>query len=241
MLTGKITIITGATKGIGRAIATHFADSNAIVYGIGRDKEALDSLAQYSPNIHAIQADICETSNLKNLFMTIQKEHGHIDVLVNNAGIMNDALLGMISEDMISSMFQTNVFSVIQLTQLAARFMKRQKAGSIINIASIIGVHGNAGQSVYSATKGAVISFTKSAAKELADSNIRVNAIAPGIIQTDLINNVPEEKLNERISQIKLGRIGTPEDIAKSALFLASDSSSYVTGQILCVDGLTIL
>ena len=241
MLSNKVAIITGATKGIGKAISLLFSENNAVVYGIGRNQEELDSLALQSSNIHPIQADIRNTDELKSIFMSIFKEHGHIDILVNNAGIMNDALIGMISEDMVSEMFQTNVFSVISLTQLATRFMKRQKSGCIINIASIIGVNGNAGQSVYSATKGAVISFTKSAAKELASSGIRVNAIAPGIINTSLLDNVPEQKLQERISQIKLGRIGQPSDVANTVLFLASDSSNYMTGQVLHVDGLTIL
>lgn len=241
MLSKKIAIITGATKGIGKAITQLFADSNAIIYGIGRDECELNALEQYSPNIHSVKADVCHTDEFKNIFQAIYKQHGHIDILVNNAGVMNDALIGMISEEMILDMFQTNVFSVIQLTQLAARFMKKQKFGNIINIASIIGLQGNSGQSVYSATKGAIISFTKSAAKELAPSNIRVNAIAPGIIKTDLLSTVPENKLLERISTIKLGRIGQPADVAKTALFLASDYSEYITGQIISVDGLTIL
>lgn len=241
MLSKKIAIITGATKGIGKAITQLFADSNAIIYGIGRDECELNALEQYSPNIHSVKADVCHTDDFKNIFQTIYKQHGHIDILVNNAGVMNDALIGMISEEMILDMFQTNVFSVIQLTQLAARFMKKQKFGNIINIASIIGLQGNSGQSVYSATKGAIISFTKSAAKELAPSNIRVNAIAPGIIKTDLLSTVPENKLLERISTIKLGRIGQPTDVAKTALFLASDYSEYIAGQIISVDGLTIL
>ena len=241
MLSKKIAIITGATKGIGKAITQLFADSNAIIYGIGRDECELNALEQYSPNIHSVKADVCHTDEFKTIFQAIYKQHGHIDILVNNAGVMNDALIGMISEEMILDMFQTNVFSVIQLTQLAARFMKKQKFGNIINIASIIGLQGNSGQSVYSATKGAIISFTKSAAKELAPSNIRVNAIAPGIIKTDLLSTVPENKLLERISTIKLGRIGQPADVAKTALFLASDYSEYITGQIISVDGLTIL
>lgn len=241
MLSGKIAIVTGATKGIGRAITLLYANCGAIVYAIGRDQSDLDALAIQSANIHPIQCDICQFEQIKNFFLSIYKEEGHIDILVNNAGIMNDALIGMISEDMISKMFTTNVFATIQLTQFAARFMKRQQSGSIINIASIIGLYGNAGQSVYSATKGAVIAFTKSAAKELATNQIRVNAIAPGIIDTDLLSNVPDDKLQERISQIKLGRIGQPEDIANTALFLASDSSNYITGQIIQVDGLTTL
>ena len=241
MLSNKIAIITGATKGIGKAISLLFSESNAIVYGIGRNQEELDALRLHASNIHPIEAEICEPAKLKDVFISIYKEHGHIDILVNNAGIMNDSLIGMISDDMVSEMFQTNVFSVISLTQLATRFMKRQKSGCIINIASIIGINGNAGQSVYSATKGAVISFTKSAAKELADSGIRVNAIAPGIIETSLLANVPENKLEERISQIKLGRIGQPLDVANTALFLASDASHYITGQVIQVDGLTVL
>ncbi|MGN0438101.1 MAG: SDR family NAD(P)-dependent oxidoreductase [Lachnospiraceae bacterium] len=241
MLSEKVAIITGATKGIGKATTQLFSDSNAIVYGIGRDKEQLSLLSSISPNINPIQADVCDVSTMREIIMSIQKNHGHIDILVNNAGIMKDALLGMISEEMIQEMFQTNVFSTIQLTQFVARIMKRQKSGSIINISSIVGVNGNAGQCVYSATKGAIISFTKSAAKELANNGIRVNAIAPGIINTDLISNIPEQKLNDHIAKIKIGRIGEPEDIAKTALFLASDLSSYITGQIIGVDGMTIL
>lgn len=241
MLSNKVAIITGATKGIGRAITLLFAESNATVYGIGRNQEELNELKFNNSNIYTIKADVRDTVELKNVFMSIYKEHGHIDILVNNAGIMNDALIGMITEDVMLEMFQTNVFSVISLTQLVTRFMKRQKSGCIINIASIIGINGNAGQSVYSATKGAVISFTKSAAKELASSGIRVNAIAPGIIETSLLENVPEQKLEERFSQIRLGRIGQPMDVANTALFLASDLSSYVTGQVLQVDGLTII
>lgn len=241
MLSEKIAIVTGATKGIGKEITRLFATSNAIVYGIGRNIDTLSELAQHNTNIIPVQLDICETQAVQAKLQEIYKKHGHIDILVNNAGIMKDALLGMISEELILEMFQTNVFSTIQITQYASRFMKRQKNGNIINIASIIGTNGNAGQCVYSSTKGAIISFTKSAAKELASSGIRVNAIAPGIIDTNLISSVPEAKLEERKAQIKLGRIGQPEDIAKTALFLASDSSSYITGQIITVDGLTTI
>ncbi|MBO5388809.1 MAG: SDR family oxidoreductase [Lachnospiraceae bacterium] len=241
MLSNKVAIITGATKGIGKAISQLFCQSNAVVYGIGRNQDNLNELSELYHNFHPINADICDTSQTKNIFTSIYKEQGHIDILINNAGIMSDSLIGMISDEQIFNMFQTNVFSVIQFTQMASRFMKKQKSGSIINIASIIGVHGNAGQSVYSATKGAVISFTKSAAKELSSYGIRVNAIAPGIINTDLISNVPEDKLAKRISQIQLGRIGQPIDVANTALFLATDMSGYITGQIINVDGLAIL
>lgn len=241
MLKGKTAIVTGATKGIGKAIAQLFADQGAVVYGLGRNQEDLNKLNEYADNMHAVLADVCNGNQCKEIFSTIYKEEGRIDILVNNAGIMQDALIGMITDSQIQMLFQTNVYAVIQLTQLAARFMKRRKEGIILNLSSIIGTNGNPGQSVYSATKGAVISFTKSAAKELAPQGIRVNAIAPGIIQTDLLASVPEEKLQERISKIQLGRMGTPQEVAEAALFLASDRSRYISGQILGVDGVTIL
>jgi 3-oxoacyl-[acyl-carrier protein] reductase len=241
MLSGKIAVVTGATRGIGKKIAYQYADANAVVYAVGRDKKALAEIDSYAENIHSIELDITQVDFVKKVLMNIYKEENRIDILVNNAGIMNDALLGMISEKMIQEMFSVNVFSVIQMTQLVSRFMKRQKSGCIINIASIIGIEGNAGQSVYSATKGAVIAFTKSAAKELAKDGIRVNAIAPGIIETSLLDNVPEDKMKQRLSSVCMGRVGRPEDVAKAALFLADGMSEYISGQVIRVDGLTIM
>ena len=241
MLSGKIPVVTGATRGIGKKIAYQYADANAVVYAVGRDKKALAEIDSYAENIHSIELDITQVDFVKKVLMNIYKEENRIDILVNNAGIMNDALLGMISEKMIQEMFSVNVFSVIQMTQLVSRFMKRQKSGCIINIASIIGIEGNAGQSVYSATKGAVIAFTKSAAKELAKDGIRVNAIAPGIIETSLLDNVPEDKMKQRLSSVCMGRVGRPEDVAKAALFLADGMSEYISGQVIRVDGLTIM
>ncbi len=241
MLSGKIAVVTGATRGIGKEIVYQYADSNAVVYAIGRDKKSLAEIDGYAENIHSLELDITQLDSVKKVLMDIYKKENKIDILVNNAGVMNDALLGMISEDMIQEMFNVNVFSVIQMTQLVSRFMKRQKNGCIINIASIVGIEGNAGQSVYSATKGAVISFTKSAAKELASNGIRVNAIAPGIIDTSLLDNVPEEKMKQRLSAVCMGRIGQPGDIAKAALFLAGSMSEYISGQVIRVDGLTIM
>lgn len=241
MLSGKIAVVTGATRGIGKETVYQYADSNAVVYAIGRDKKSLAEIDCYAENIHSLELDITQLDSVKKVLMDIYKKENKIDILVNNAGVMNDALLGMISEDMIQEMFNVNVFSVIQMTQLVSRFMKRQKNGCIINIASIVGIEGNAGQSVYSATKGAVISFTKSAAKELASDGIRVNAIAPGIIDTSLLDNVPEEKMKQRLSAVCMGRIGQPGDIAKAALFLAGSMSEYISGQVIRVDGLTIM
>ena len=236
-----VILVTGASRGIGKEIVYQYADSNAVVYAIGRDKKSLAEIDCYAENIHSLELDITQLDSVKKVLMDIYKKENKIDILVNNAGVMNDALLGMISEDMIQEMFNVNVFSVIQMTQLVSRFMKRQKNGCIINIASIVGIEGNAGQSVYSATKGAVISFTKSAAKELASNGIRVNAIAPGIIDTSLLDNVPEEKMKQRLSAVCMGRIGQPGDIAKAALFLAGSMSEYISGQVIRVDGLTIM
>ena len=245
MLTQKTVIVTGSSKGIGRNIARLFATQGAVVYAIGRQKDELSSLVEESKDlqgtIREVVLDIRDMEKVKEVWKGIYKEEGKIDILVNNAGIMKDALLGMITGEMMDEIFSINVFSLIQLTQLTARFMTRKKSGSIINMASIIGTNGNAGQSVYAASKGAVISFTKSAAKELAPSGIRVNAIAPGIVDTDLLKEVPEEQLKRRTQQIKMGRIATPEDIVGTALYLASDLSNYVTGQIISVDGATIL
>ncbi len=230
----KIVIITGGNRGIGSAAAEEFLAQNHTVYSISRHPSA-------HPDVISIEADVRDTSTIKEAFLDIYKQHDKIDVLVNNAGIMEDALIGMISADKMLEQFQINVFSTIELTQLAVRFMKRKKSGCIVNVASIIGTNGNAGQSVYSATKGAVISFTKSAAKELSPYGIRVNAVAPGIIDTSLIQNVPPAAMQKRISQIGMGRVGTPEEIGKAIFFLSSENASYISGQVLGIDGCAIL
>lgn len=233
-MAGRVVIITGGSRGIGKAAAAEFAERGDIVYSVARHPSGAEK-------VRSLEADIRDTARLKQLLQDIFKEHGRIDVLVNNAGMMEDALIGMISSQKLLEQFQVNVFAVIELTQLAVRFMKRRKSGCIVNVASIIGTNGNAGQSVYSATKGAVISFTKSAAKELAPDGIRVNAVAPGIIETELIEKVPEEKMRKRIEAVGLGRVGTPEEAARAIAFLASEEASYISGQILGVDGCAVL
>lgn len=246
MLREKVVIVTGASRGIGEEITKQFVENNAIVYAVARDEEKLEKLARQlnkkqQGKMIPVPMDLKNVIQMKELVSYINKEHGRINVLVNNAGIMKDAFLGMISDQMIQELFEANVFATIQMTQLVARLMKRKKEGTIINIASIIGTNGNAGQSIYSATKGAVISFTKSIAKELASFNIRANAVAPGIIQTDLIKEVPQDLLEKRVAGIKMGRMGTVEEVGNVVTFLASDSSKYVTGQVIGVDGCTII
>lgn len=166
-----------------------------------------------------------------------QKNLGRLDVLVNNAGVMDDALLGMVNERQMESTFSINIEAVIYHMQYASRLMTRQKQGSIINVSSIIGRTGNAGQVVYASSKAAVIGATYSAAKELGVHNIRVNAVAPGFIDTDMTKQFSEEVYKQRLSGIKMNRMGRPEEVANTILFLASDLSSYVTGQVIGVDG----
>ncbi len=173
--------------------------------------------------------------------MQIIKERGRIDVLVNNAGIVSYELLGMIQLEKLRNMFEINVVAMIQLIQVVSRVMSRHKSGSIINISSIVGVEGVKGQLAYSATKGAVISLTRSAAKELASNNIRVNAIAPGMVDTERFRAVLEKNFKERISDIAMGRLAKPTDIANACVFLGSDLAEYISGQILGVDGCTII
>jgi len=245
MLKGKITLVTGASRGIGRQIAFTFAENGATVYANARKENSLDNLLKecegFSGKIIPVYFDVTDADASKNFIIKIKKESGKLDCLVNNAGIMKDALIGMIDKKTIYEIFETNVFAVMELTQLVARIMTRQKSGSIINLASIVGVNGNKGQLVYSASKGAVIAMTKTAAKELASQNIRVNAIAPGMIDTEMFRSIGVEKVAERLANIGMGRLGTPEDVAKICLFLASDLSEYVTGQIVGVDGAAII
>ncbi len=245
LLKGKIALVTGASRGIGNAIAELFAQNGASVYANARKIGSLDSLLAKCENssgrIMPLYFDVTDAAAAKQAVMRIKKESGRLDCLVNNAGIMPDALIGMIDQKVAREVFEVNVFAVMELIQLAARVMVRQKSGSIINLASIVGVNGNKGQLVYSASKGAVIAMTKTAAKELAPAGIRVNAIAPGMIDTDLFRSVGAEKVSGLLRNIGLGRLGKPSEIANAALFLASDMASYVTGQILGADGAALV
>ncbi|MGI6226029.1 MAG: SDR family NAD(P)-dependent oxidoreductase [Peptococcales bacterium] len=242
LLEGKVALVTGASRGIGRSIVERFASEGATVYANSRQAGSIDPICmdlscQHSTEVIPVYYDVTDSLKTKDVFVKIMKERKQLDILVNNAGVMEDALIGMISLDLMHKIFDTNVFAVINHLQLAARLMKKGKSGSIINLSSIVGMNGNPGQSVYSASKGAVVALTKTAAKELGPDHIRVNAIAPGMIDTDMYRSIGEEKMSEHLGMIKLGRIGNPEDIADAALFLASDLSRYVTGQILGVDG----
>jgi 3-oxoacyl-[acyl-carrier protein] reductase len=242
LLAGKTILITGCNRGIGYEIAKLFVSNGALVYANARKNGSLNDLVselpnEFSENIIPVYFDVNDSYKLKQVFLRIIKENKRLDCLVNNAGIMKDALIGMVTKELMLELFETNVFAVMDLTQYAVRLMRRENYGSIINISSIAGISGNEGQIAYSSSKGAVNSMTKTAAKELAKYNIRVNAIAPGVIDTDLISGIGQDKLNLIKSKIGMGRPGNPNDVANLALFLASDLSSYITGQIICVDG----
>ena len=241
MLEGKFVVVTGANRGIGEAIARLFAKNNANLFLVAREISNVESIATELADNFKIKAiplecDLSDEQSLKSFFRALRKERKNIDILINNAGVMDDSLLGMISHNSMRNIFEVNTLSVISLMQYAARAMG-ENGGSIVNISSIIGTNGNRGQVVYSASKAAVIGATKSAAKELANRNIRVNVIAPGFIETDLVRNIPEKIFKERLNSIAMERIGGPEEVANCALFLASELSSYVTGQVLGVDG----
>ena len=242
LLEGSVGWITGASRGIGRATALETARQGANLILSARSLEGLKETAQEiekaggnSPKI--IVCDVADFDSLKSAFKEVQAHSKRLDFLVNNAGILRDAIIGMIGSAQIEEVMRTNIFSVIHIMQFAARLMMVRKSGSIVNVASIIGRTGNAGQVVYSASKAAVIGATKSAARELGPQGIRVNAVAPGVIDTSMISNIPAEKLKDLSSSIKIGRLGTADEVARVICMLASDYTSYVTGQVVGVDG----
>ncbi|RHR51860.1 SDR family NAD(P)-dependent oxidoreductase [Clostridium sp. AF18-27] len=235
LLKDKICFVSGAGKGLGRAIVEAFLREGAIVYANDREIGSLEIYAD-NPNVEIMYFDVSDSYADKEAILRIKKEKGCLDVLVNNAGIMTDALIGTISRALMEEIFATNVFGTMELLQLAAKQMISQHSGSIINLSSIVGITGNPGQLVYSATKGAIIALTKTAAKELGPRGIRVNAIAPGMIDTDMMRSIGDIHLQHHISNIPLGRLGRPTEIAEACVYLASDMSSYVTGHILQVD-----
>ena len=247
LLSGKVIIVTGAGQGIGQAMAVEFAKQGAVVYAndirSGTVEIWCEEINRKSAGeVRPLIFDITDEAEAKTAVMQVKKECGRIDGLVNNAGVEFNELIGMISVSNMQKMFSVNVFGTINMLQLVSRVMSRQDTGgSIVNIASMTALRGNRGQLVYSATKGAVVSLTKSAAKELAEKKIRVNAIAPGITNTAMMRQADPEKIQNRINNICMGRLAEPEDIAKACVFMLSDLSGYVSGQILAVDGCTIM
>ncbi len=246
LLKDKVCLVTGANRGIGAAIIKRFAEEGAIVYASARKPESLAGMAaslseSTDGSVFEQYFDVTDSTAARQAIMQIKQRQGHLDVLINNAGIMEDARIGMISRALLEKTFTTNVYACIEMMQLATKLMKRQCEGSVINFTSIVGVNGSPGQVTYSASKGAVISMTKSAAKELSEWNIRVNAVSPGMIETDLFRSIGEESIAENVKKIGFKRLGKPDEVADTCVYLASDLSRYVTGQIIGVDGSAVL
>ena len=245
LLKDKVCIVTGASRGIGKAVAELFAQEGATVIVNGRRTGSADKWVSENPyrnRLKAMYFDVTDTEAVRQNILAVKRQYGHIDVLVNNAAVEFNERIGMISSENMEKMFRVNVFAMIEMIQSVSRIMARnQNGGSIINISSLTGMRGSSGQMAYSATKGAVIALTRSAAKELAVQNIRVNSIAPGLTKTDMMEQADTEKLKDRMNNICMGRIAEPKDIAGGCLLLASDYAGYISGQILAVDGCTIM
>ncbi len=242
LLEGKNTIITGASKGIGRMIAKRFAEAGANIaftyLSSVEQGEALEKeLAEYGIKAKGYRSDASDFSAAQELVAAVLEDFGSIDAVVNNAGITKDGLLMRMTEAQWDDVIRINLKSAFNLTQACVKPMMKQKSGSIINMSSIVGARGNAGQVNYSASKAGMIGLTKSVALELGSRNIRCNAIAPGFIATEMTEVLDEKVLDEWIAGIPMKRIGTTDDIADATIFLASDMSTYITGQVLHVNG----
>lgn len=240
MLSGKIALVTGGTRGIGRAIVEQFAENGAKVVFTGRTEMPADleeKLRGLGSEFRFVQADAAVMADAERAVKTCLDEFGRVDILVNNAGITRDALLMRMSEEQWDAVIATNLRSVFNYTKAVQGQMLRQRSGSIVNISSVSGIGGNAGQANYAAAKAGIIGFTKSVAKELGSRNIRCNAIAPGFIETDMTAGLSAEVKEAIGKTIALRRTGRPEEVAQVALFLASEMSGYVTGQVVVCDG----
>lgn len=238
----KTALVTGASRGIGAAIAKKLAARGFMViinYGhsSAAAEEVKNQIEQAGGQAVLMQGDVSSGDDVDRMFKDIKKTWSRLDVLVNNAGINRDTLLVRMKEDQWDAVLSTDLKSIFFTTKAAASLMMRQRSGSIINIASVVGITGNAGQANYAAAKAGVIGFTKSAAKELAARGIRVNAIAPGFIETDMTDAIPEKIREGMLETIPLRRGGKAEDVANAVAFLASDDAGYITGQVLKVDG----
>ncbi len=242
MLDGKVVLVTGASRGIGKAIALLAAENHAhVIVNYNKNgksaAELVDLIHEKGLSASMIKADVSSEDEVKDMFSSIKEKHSKIDVLVNNAGIMQNGLLALTGTELFDHTIDVNLKGTFLCTRYATNIMRKQRSGRIVNISSIVGLQGSEGQTAYSASKAAVIGFTRSAAKELGRYGITVNAVAPGLIETDLIKDMKPDIRDKILSSISLGRIGTPEDVAKVVLFLSSDLASYVSGSVIVVDG----
>lgn len=242
MLENKVALVTGASRGIGRATAIKLASYGATVivnYQGSKEKaeEVVSTILASGGQAESYGCDVSDFESCGNMIGEIIKKYGHLDILVNNAGITRDGLIMKMSEEDFEKVINVNLKGAFHTIRHASRYFLKQRSGSIINISSVSGVSGNAGQANYSAAKAGLIGLTKSVAKELGSRGIRVNAVAPGFIETDMTDAMPDSAKEAIKGQITMGRIGTPDDIANVVAFLASDAASYITGQTIAVDG----
>ena len=232
-LEGKLALVTGGSRGIGRAIALELGRAGAeVVVGYRTGREEAEAVAAEIGG-RAVEADVSDAESAKALV----EAAGDLDVLVNNAGLTRDGLLVRMSDDDWRTVIDTNLSSVFYTCRAAARPMMRKRAGAIVNVSSIVGVHGNGGQTNYAASKAGIIGFTKSLARELGSRNVRANVVAPGYVKTQLTDVLPEEATAAMLTNTPLGRLGDPEDVAGAVRFLCSDAAAFVTGDVLLVDG----
>lgn len=241
-LNGKVALITGGSRGIGKAIAIKLASykANIVINYTSNKEHALkvkEEIESYGVKSIVIKCDVSKSDEVNNMIEEVVKEFGQIDILVNNAGITRDGLLMRMKEEDFDSVIDINLKGVFNCTKSATKYMMKKRYGKIINISSVVGLIGNAGQANYCASKAGVIGLTKSSARELASRNINVNAIAPGFIDTDMTSVLNENLKETMLKNIPQNRFGSPEDVANLVLFLVSDMSSYITGQIINVDG----
>ena len=242
VLNDSVAIVTGSGRGIGRSIALELASVGAkvVVNYAGRSdkaEETVELIRQAGGESLAVQADVSQEADVKRLIQTTLDYYGKINILVNNAGITRDTLLLRMKETDWDAVLDTNLKGVFLCTKAVSKGMLKQRSGVIVNISSVVGLSGNAGQANYAAAKAGVIGFSKSVAKEFASRGVRVNVVAPGYISTDMTETLPEEAKSEILRGIPLGHIGRPEDVAKVVRFLVSPEASYITGQTVCVDG----
>ena len=242
MLEGKIALVTGAGRGIGRAVALKLAGQGAVVvvnYNGSKERaeEVVKTILENGGTASAYQCSVSDFEACEKMIKDVIAQYGHLDILVNNAGITRDGLIMKMKEEDFDSVINVNLKGTFNTIRFASRTMVKQRKGKIINISSVSGVTGNAGQANYSASKAGIIGLTKSAARELASRNINVNAIAPGFVDTDMTITLSDKVKEGAKGQIPLGRFGKPEEVAELALFLSSEKSDYITGQVINIDG----